>query len=130
MLLKHITTLCRKTPLVQSSRCLARTSQQPRPGPKDYRLWTVPGELVRRKEILAKQYTMYWHPGLNVGIDNDRIIYALCDGIVVFSEEQFDPDHDHPVVKEAYTNGTPYFKRYINVIPRRRVSEFKLIDLV
>lgn len=77
---------------------------------------------------------MYWHPGLNAGIDDQRTIYALCDGVMVITEEKYDPDWDYPLVKEAYTIGdrkvAPPFNRYIHVIPRKRISEFKLVDKV
>lgn len=122
--------------LVQVTNCryLAKTSQQPRPQGKHYRLWAVPGDSVLYKDILAKQFTMKWHPGLNAGIDHDRTIYALCDGIMVITEENFNPDWKHPLVKEVYTRDdkelAPLYKRYINVIPKRRISEFKLVDVV
>lgn len=116
---------------VVSKRYLAPTSQYPRPEKKHYRLWSVPGDFVYRKEILARQFTMKWHPGLNAGIDSDRSIYALCDGIMIVTEEKYDPDWDHPLVNEIYANGmAPPYKRYIHVIPKRRISEFKLIDVV
>lgn len=118
-----------------SKRGIAKTSQYPRPEPKHYRLWAVPGDLVYRKDILAKQYTMKWHPGLNVGIQENRWLYALRDGIMIITEEEFDPDWDHPLVNKVYVNKdgdkrAPIFARYIHVIPKKRVSEFKLIDEV
>lgn len=123
LLLQHIPT-----------RHLTKTSQRVRPEPKHYRLWAIPGDLVRRKEVLAKQHTMLWHPGLNAGIDHDRAIYALCDGVMVITEEKFDPDWSHPLVSKVYMDGEDkrpaQYKRYINVIPKKRISEFKLIDEV
>lgn len=117
-----------------SRRHLAPTSQKPRPEKKHYRLWSLPGEFVHYKEVLAKQYTMCWHPGLNVGIDQNRTIYALCDGIMTITEEQYNPDWDYPLVHEVYMDKesklAPPYKRYIHVIPKKRVSEFKLIDVV
>lgn len=95
----------------------------------------MPGDLVKRKEILAKQYTMLWHPGLNAGIDENRTIYALCDGVMVVTEEEFKPDWTHPLVSKVYVKKegekeAPLCKRYINVIPKKRLSQFKLIDMV
>lgn len=117
-----------------SKRYLSRSSQRPRPQHKHYRLWAVPGDHVSRRDVLAKQWTMKWHPGLNVGIDADRVIYALCDGVMIITEEKYEPDYSHPVVKQAYMKEdekmAPPYKRYINVIPKRNVSEFKLIDVV
>lgn len=121
--------------LVSHQRSIAKVSQRPSPESKHYRLWSMPGDFVYRKEILAKQHLIRWHPGLNAGIDNDRNIYALCDGIMVVTEDKFDPDWSHPLVSHVYQNKNgskvaPLFKRYINVIPKKRISEFKLIDLV
>jgi hypothetical protein len=77
---------------------------------------------------------MYWHPGLNAGIDDERTIYALCDGVMVITEEKYNPDWDFPLVKQAYIVGdeklAPPYKRYIHVIPKRRISEFKLVDKI
>lgn len=117
-----------------NKRCLSKSSQQPRPEKKHYRLWAVPGDFVRMKEILAKQWTFKWHPGLNTGIDEDRAIYALCDGVMIITEEKFDPDWTHPIVKKVYMVGdekrAPEYARYIHVIPKKRISEFKLVNLV
>lgn len=115
-------------------RNLSPSSQRPHRERKHYRLWSLPGEMIYSKDILARQFTMYWHPGLNAGIDSERTIYALCDGIMVITEEKYNPDWDYPLVKEAYTVGeeklAPPYKRYIHVIPKRRISEFKLIDKI
>lgn len=122
--------------IIQSlvKRSLSRTSQRPRREPRHYRLWAMPGDYVLRKDILARQHTMKWHPGLNAGIDADRNIYALCEGVMIITEEHFDPDWLHPIVDKAYTKNSekmaPQMSRYIHVLPKKRVSEFKLIDLV
>lgn len=117
-------------------RQLANTSRQPRPQGKNYRLWAMPGDEVYQKDVLVRQYTMKWHPGLNSGIDEHRTIYALCDGIMIITEDKFDPDWTHPLVQKIYMKGednkklAPLYKRYVHVIPRKRISEFKLIDIV
>lgn len=120
---------------ILGSRNLHKSSQRPLREPTHNRLWSIPGEFIYQKDILAKQHVMCWHPGLNAGIDRDRTIYALTDGIMVITEEQYKPDWTYPLVKEVYLNRdgeklAPPYKRYIHVIPRRRVSEFKLVDLV
>lgn len=119
---------------LMTKRSVAKTSQYPRPEKKHYRLWAVPGDLVLEKEILAKQFTVKWHPGLNTGIDHNRWIYALCDGVMVITDEEYKPDWGHPLVKEIYMRDekqrAPTHMHYIHVIPKRRVSEFKLIDVV
>lgn len=117
-----------------AKRYLNKKSQRPRPDAKHYRLWRMPGDHVIKKSILAKQYHGEWHPGLNAGIDNNMNIYALCDGIMVITEEKFNPDWDYHLTKELYLNNdekqAPSYMRYIHVIPKLRVPEFKLIDLV
>lgn len=120
---------------ISCKRQLTKTSQKPRREGKHYRLWAMPGDEVIHKDILARQYTMKWHPGLNAGIDEHRNIYALCDGIMIVTEDKFDPDWTHPLVREVYMKSderklAPLYKRYIHVIPKKRVSEFKLIDVV
>ena len=123
--------------LIQSvtKRYLAPSSQKPKPELKHYRLWAVPGDLVLTKHILAKQHTMKWHPGLNVGIDHERTLYALRDGIMIITEEEFDPDWEHPLVEQVYMDKegnklAPPYKRYVHVIAKKRVPEFKLVDVV
>lgn len=119
-------------PYQLSKRALSRTSQGPRPEKKHYRLWAVPGDLVQEKDILARQYTMKWHPGLNAGINESRTIYALREGVMIITEEPFEPDWNNPLVREMYMKEdqklAPPFARYIHVIPKKRISEFKLID--
>lgn len=82
-----------------------------------------------------KQHTIKWHPGLNTGIDDRRTIYALCDGIMIITEEEFNPDWDNYQVRKIYTTRegereTPTHKRYVHIIPKRRVAEHKLINVV
>lgn len=117
-----------------SKRYLCKSSQRPRVRGGHYRLWSMPGDLVYRKELLAKQSNIKWHPGLNVGIDDNKSIYALCDGVIIITEDKFNPDWDHPLVNHYYKDDehkrAPLYMRYIHVIPKKRVSEFKLVDLV
>lgn len=118
-----------------ASRNINKNSQRPVPEYKHYRLWSLPGMLVNVKDILAKQHTMYWHPGLNVGIDDRRSLFALRDGIMIITEEKFDPDWDFNMTDTIYTNNkgdrlVPTYMRYIHVLPKRPISEYKLIDVV
>lgn len=119
-----------------STRGLTRSSQKPRPEGKHYRLWKVPGDNVRRKDLLAKQYTMHYHPGLNVGINHDRDLFALCDGVMTLTEEKFNPDWNFKLTESIYKDfqgeetNVPTYQVYLHVIPKKRISEFKLIDLV
>lgn len=117
-----------------SSRMIARKTMAPKRAGKHYRLWAVPGDRVAERDVLAKQYTVKWHPGINAGIDEDRTIYSLVDGTMIITEERFNPDRTHPLVDQIYgpeeDNMTPLIKRYIHVIPDRRIPEFKLVDVI
>lgn len=119
---------------ILNKRQLTRTSQGPRQEKKHYRLWAMPGDFVNEKDILARQYTMLWHPGLNAGINHDRTIYALCEGIMIVTEEPYEPDWKNSLVREIYMKGEqklpPPYARYLHVIPKRRIGEYKLIDEV
>ena len=117
------------------SRNLSKSNQRPNTEYKHYRLWSLPGMLVLHKDILAKQHTMYWHPGLNTGIDEQRSIYALRDGIMIITEEEYKPDWDFNLVSKVYSRQdgsqlAPTHMRYIHVIPKRPITEYKLVDLV
>jgi large subunit ribosomal protein L27 len=58
-------------------------------------------------------------------------LVALCDGTVKVTCEAFDPNFDHPLVVEHYSQrkGTMY-KKYFHVIPDPQHNRFKLIDVV
>ncbi len=44
------------------------------------------GEMAKAGNIIARQRGTEFHPGKNVGMGKDHTIYALIDGIVVFSK--------------------------------------------
>ncbi len=44
------------------------------------------GQFAKAGNIIKRQRGTQHHPGLNVGLGKDHTIYALIDGIVVFSE--------------------------------------------
>lgn len=43
------------------------------------------GQFAKAGNIIKRQRGTVHHPGLNVGLGKDHTIYALIDGIVVFS---------------------------------------------
>ncbi len=43
------------------------------------------GETAKAGNIIARQRGTEFHPGKNVGMGKDHTIYALIDGVVVFS---------------------------------------------
>lgn len=44
------------------------------------------GEIAKAGNIIARQRGTEFHPGKNVGMGKDHTIYALIDGVVVFSK--------------------------------------------
>ena len=46
------------------------------------------GEVVKAGNILVRQRGTKHNPGLNVGIGKDDTLYALIDGVVVFTRKR------------------------------------------
>ncbi len=46
------------------------------------------GEIVKAGNILVRQRGTKHNPGLNVGLGKDDTLYALSDGVVVFSKKR------------------------------------------
>ena len=44
------------------------------------------GQVCKAGNILKRQRGTQHHPGLNVGIGKDHTLYALIDGVVLFTE--------------------------------------------
>ncbi len=44
------------------------------------------GQYAKAGNIIKRQRGTVHHPGLNVGIGKDHTLYALIDGVVVFTE--------------------------------------------
>ena len=44
------------------------------------------GQRAKAGNIIKRQRGTVHHPGLNVGMGKDHTIYALVDGVVVFTE--------------------------------------------
>lgn len=44
------------------------------------------GEIAKAGNILVRQRGTVHHPGTNVGIGKDHTLFALTDGVVVFSK--------------------------------------------
>ncbi len=62
-----------------------RESHSKRLGVKKYG-----GEIVKAGNILVRQRGTQHHPGENVGMGKDHTLYALTDGVVVFSRKRDD----------------------------------------
>lgn len=48
------------------------------------------GEIVKAGNIIVRQRGTQHHPGENVGIGKDHTLYALTDGVVVFTRKRND----------------------------------------
>lgn len=46
------------------------------------------GEIVKAGNILVRQRGTKHNPGLNVGLGKDDTLYALTDGVVVFTKKR------------------------------------------
>lgn len=46
---------------------------------------TTAGEFVTAGSILVRQRGTKWHPAKNVGVGRDDTLFALVDGVVVFT---------------------------------------------
>ncbi|KGL49765.1 50S ribosomal protein L27 [Porphyromonas cangingivalis] len=62
-----------------------RESHSKRLGVKKYG-----GEVVKAGNIIVRQRGTQHHPGDNVGMGKDHTLYALIDGVVVFSRKRND----------------------------------------
>ena len=62
-----------------------RESHSKRLGVKKYA-----GEVVKAGNIIVRQRGTQHHPGDNVGMGKDHTLYALIDGVVVFSRKRND----------------------------------------
>ncbi|MDO4770712.1 50S ribosomal protein L27 [Porphyromonas sp.] len=62
-----------------------RESHSKRLGVKKYG-----GEIVKAGNIIVRQRGTQHHPGDNVGMGKDHTLYALIDGVVVFSRKRND----------------------------------------
>lgn len=62
-----------------------RESHSKRLGVKKYG-----GEVVKAGNIIVRQRGTQHHPGDNVGMGKDHTLYALIDGVVVFSHKRND----------------------------------------
>ena len=48
------------------------------------------GEVVKAGNIIVRQRGTQHHPGDNVGMGKDHTLYALIDGVVVFTRKRND----------------------------------------
>lgn len=94
---------------------------------------------------------LQFHPGLNVckkvitfkrsndnsnefqvGMGKNGTLFALKEGRVVVTADQFNPNWDHTWVQRIYAGreDQTIFKKYFNVIPFEQHNRFKLIDQI
>ncbi|XP_031632214.1 uncharacterized protein LOC116346354 [Contarinia nasturtii] len=118
---------------VRGKKVKAKGSTRNRPintRPK-HRGWKVnDGAYVSENKILVLQRNLRYHPGLNVGFGKNGTLYALTEGRVVVTCEQFNPNWDHTWVQRIYASreSDTIYKKYFNILPFEQHNRFKLID--
>ncbi|XP_069785496.1 large ribosomal subunit protein bL27m [Narcine bancroftii] len=91
------------------------------------------GAFVRTGNILATQRLIRWHPGANVGMGRNKTLFALEDGIVRYTKEVYIPPPrslDSMKVISSLPKGAVLYKTFINVVPNKQESYFKLVDML
>ena len=98
-----------------------------------HRGWKVnDGHFVQKGRILATQFRLRWHPGLNVGLGLSGNLFALLPGRVAVTCERVNLNWAHTWVERAYSHRTDpkFYKKYFNVIPEPQHQNFRLISRV
>ncbi|XP_077287474.1 mitochondrial ribosomal protein L27 [Arctopsyche grandis] len=98
-----------------------------------HRGWKVTeGQFVRQGKLLATQYTLRFHPGLNVGIGSNKTLFAIIPGKVLITCETVKPNMEHNWMKRSYAGreGSIVYKKYFHVIPDPQHTQFKMIDQI
>jgi len=73
---------------MSKTKAAGRTRQEsPRPG-KRLGVKIFGGEKVKSGNIIIRQRGTKFHPGEGVGLGRDHTIFALKDGVVLFSKKQ------------------------------------------
>uniref|UniRef100_A0A3Q4AAF3 Large ribosomal subunit protein bL27m n=1 Tax=Mola mola TaxID=94237 RepID=A0A3Q4AAF3_MOLML len=88
---------------------------------------------VHAGNILATQRMIRYHPGAHVGMGTNKTLFALEDGYVRFTKEVYVPPPRSPEVIQVINKlpkGTVLYKTFINVLPVKQESKFKLVDMV
>ncbi|XP_053309314.1 39S ribosomal protein L27, mitochondrial [Spea bombifrons] len=91
------------------------------------------GDFVHAGNILATQRLMRWHPGSQVGIGRNKTLFALEDGIVRYTKEVFIPPPRSTQTSDVICQLPVHailHKTFINVIPVRQNSHFKLVEMM
>lgn len=55
------------------------------------------GEQVIAGNILVRQHGTHFHPGENVGRGKDDTLFAMCDGVVEYTQGNRRKVHVHPL---------------------------------
>nr|CAD7575305.1 unnamed protein product [Timema californicum] len=90
------------------------------------------GHYVQAGTLLAVQLKLRFHPGLNVGLGGNGMLYAKEAGRVMVTCEKIDPNWNHNWVQKVYgeRRDQTIFKKFFNVIAEPQVGRFKLIDTI
>ncbi|EEC00188.1 ribosomal protein L27, putative, partial [Ixodes scapularis] len=95
-----------------------------------WRKWS--GQRVHEGELLVKQRTLRFHPGLNVVFGYRHSLLAAVEGRVAVTFEKVNPCWDNPRVQSFYEGRdvSSLHKKYYHVIPDPQENKFRLVSLV
>ncbi|EEB11670.1 mitochondrial 50S ribosomal protein L27, putative [Pediculus humanus corporis] len=85
---------------------------------------------VNPNQILVRQRTLEWLPGLNVKISGNGDLLAKVSGKVFITYEKTNLNRENRFVNTNYSDSLPKYKVYFNVIPDPAHQVFKLIDTI
>ncbi|KAG8193529.1 hypothetical protein JTE90_003740 [Oedothorax gibbosus] len=107
-------------------------SQNRRQRPRPPGLKRPEGQFVRTGEMILKQFSLGFHPGLNVSIDKENTLFAMREGQVMMTVEKLNPKKDEWHVEKYYgkLSAPVVYKRFFHVIPFPQAKKFKLVDLI
>ncbi|CAN8003352.1 unnamed protein product, partial [Ixodes hexagonus] len=90
------------------------------------------GQRVHEGQLLVKQRTLRYHPGLNVVFGGRQSLIAAVEGRVAVTFEKVNPCWDNPRVKTFYEGRdvSSLHKKYFHVIPDPQENKFRLISLI
>uniref|UniRef100_A0A5S6Q8H5 Uncharacterized protein n=1 Tax=Trichuris muris TaxID=70415 RepID=A0A5S6Q8H5_TRIMR len=98
-------------------------------------IYITDGMMARKGDVLVRMLNLDYVPGLNVSYAQeryDKVLRAMCDGIVTITTEEVKLDLDYFGVDDAYgwRKGVPLHKLCFNVVPENASQVFRLVEEV
>ncbi|CDW56169.1 hypothetical protein TTRE_0000444401 [Trichuris trichiura] len=89
--------------------------------------------MARKDDVLVRMRNLDYVPGVNVSYSKegyDRVLRAMCDGIVTITTEAVQLDLDHFGMTQFYEwrKDVPMRKLCFNVIPKSPSRTFRLVE--